>query len=660
MRIAFTHNLQTDGSELQAEFDSPTTVAQITEALCELGHLVEPINVDGTPSQLIARLAAFSPDLIFNTAEGHRGRFREAFYPGLFEQLGLPYTGSDAYTCAVTLDKHLSKLLVASRGIRVPEGILIERAEQTEVEPCPLTFPVILKPNFEGSSKGITQDSVVTSQEQYRVRALELLSRFPYGLLVERYIAGRDITVPFLGRVLEPCQYRFHKDQTYQLYDYELKQQQPDKVTVQIPAELTPAQLKIIQEAARVSLEVLGVVDFGRVDFRLGDDGELYFIEVNALPSLEFGASLYLAAARIGLTTPKAVLERLLELACTRQGVEPRVASTERPLTVGLAFNLKHADAETLKKDDREAEFDSPSTVQAIREAIEEQGFKVLDLEATPDFAAKVSGARVDLVFNVAEGLRGKNREAQVPSILELLDIPYTGSDPATLCLTLDKGLAKRIVSQAGVPTPAFCLMQSGQERLPKELRFPLIVKPLAEGSSKGVTLSSVVETEIALRAVVEDQVRRYRQPALVEQFVGGREFTVGVLGDQYLEVLPIMEIVFAQKEGNHAIYTFEHKLQDNDQVTFSCPASLEPELKATIEEQAKTVFRILGCRDVARIDFRMDDNGAVHFIECNPLPGLTPGFSDLCVIGARAGLSYTELIGRILEPALQRLREKA
>ena len=211
--------------------------------------------------------------------------------------------------------------------------------------------------------------------------------------------------------------------------------------------------------------------------------------------------------------------------------------------------------------------------------------------------------------------------------MLELLDIPYTGSDPATLSLALDKALAKKIVRQAGIHTPNFQLMHTGKERLNKEFTsFPLIVKPVAEGSSKGVVSKSVCYNEAELREVVKEIVGKYQQPALIEEYIGGREFTVGLLGERRPRVLPPMEIVFLDKEEKNPVYSFQHKLDWNDRIRYDAPAKIEPALLEKLRTAARDSFMALGCRDVARIDFRMDDKGRIYFIECNPLPGLTPG----------------------------------
>ena len=215
--------------------------------------------------------------------------------------------------------------------------------------------------------------------------------------------------------------------------------------------------------------------------------------------------------------------------------------------------------------------------------------------------------------------------------MLELLDIPYTGCDPATLSIALDKALAKRIVRQHGIHTPNFQLMVTGKERLSREFtRFPLLVKPVAEGSSKGVVSSSVCHTEAELREVVRDIAGKYQQPALVEEYISGREFTVGLLGERRPKVLPPMEIVFLDESEKTPVYSFQHKLDWNDRIRYDVPARLEPDLLEKLRTAGRAAFMALGCRDVARIDFRMDERGRVYFLECNPLARADAGLERL------------------------------
>ncbi len=324
-----------------------------------------------------------------------------------------------------------------------------------------------------------------------------------------------------------------------------------------------------------------------------------------------------------------------------------------RALRVGLTFNLKRIDPAS---NDAEAEFDSPKTIAAITAAIESYGHTVVPLEATADLPRVLADAAPDVVFNIAEGFRGRGREAQVPALCELLGIPYTGSDATTLALSLDKGLTKQILRAAGIDTASFQVMTTGRERL-RGLRYPVIVKPNAEGTSKGITAASVVTDDVSLRAAARRLVERYEQPALVEEYISGREFTVGLLGERRPRVLPLMEVVFLG-ERRHPVYGFEEKQSFTPQVRFDCPARLTPAEQERIEEAARDTFTALDCRDVARVDLRMAPDGTVYVIEINPLPGLTPEWSDMCAIAKVAGMDHRALIGEILAGALKRYRE--
>jgi D-alanine-D-alanine ligase len=328
MHIAFTYNIQLANTEEEAEFDRPETVEMIARGLRQAGHRVDLVEVSGPTSALVARLESLRPDLIFNTAEGSRGRFREGFYPALFEQLGIPYTGSDAYVCTTTLDKRTTKMLLNAYGVPTPRWRFVDSMQRLNGHS--LRFPLIAKPNFEGSSKGITGDSVVENSEALNNRVASLLVDYPAGVLVEEYIVGRDLVVPYLegvspntGGVLEPAVYDYqaaHLDKKYPIYDFAMKSQGFDSVRVKVPANITErTRATAITTAARV-FSILGVRDVGRVDFRITEGGAIYFLEVNALPSFEQGASIYLAAALVGLGTNGEVLGAIVRSAMARQG----------------------------------------------------------------------------------------------------------------------------------------------------------------------------------------------------------------------------------------------------------------------------------------------------------------------------------------------------
>lgn len=654
MRIAFSHNLRTVPTVEQAEFDSPETIDALSAALTRLGHDVHRVDVSAPLPDVVAQLRDIAPDLVFNTAEGTRGPHREALYPAVFEELGFAYTGSTPHVCVVTLDKALTKRVVADAGVPVPAGVVV-----TAHAPLPahMPLPAFAKPNFEGSSKGVTARSLCRTRAELEARVAELLADYPDGVLVEEFVEGVDVVVPFLAGAcpafsdaLTPSSYVFGTD-TGGIYDYAAKNEDYDAVQVVTPAAIPVATQEALRRTAAIAFRALQVRDLGRIDFRVRPDGTFVFLEVNALPSLEPGASIYEAAAIEGLGDIDAVLRQVIASAVPRIPHRVPAAPKRKSVTVGLIYNLKRDTG-----DEAQAEFDSPKTIEALAAAIASHGHEVVRVEAGPALARQLENTPFDVAFNIAEGYRGRGRESLVPALLELHEIPYTGSDAATLAVTLDKGVAKRVVSSAGVPTAPFIVTRSGREALPQGMAFPLIVKPVAEGSSKGIRAKSVVHDRDALIAAVRECVSAYGQPALVEAFLPGREFTIGVLGEARLRVLPPLEVVFTSADAT-PIYGFEEKVNDTG-YRVECPAQVDAKLAAELETVAKQVYRTLGCRDVARIDVRLDAAGRVNFIECNPLPGLTPGWSDLCMIGLGAGLSYEALVGEILRPAVRRLRD--
>lgn len=669
MKIAFTYNLQVNKSEQQAEFDTPETVYFIESTLKNLGHQVEQVEVSGSFANIVNRLEAMKPDLIFNTAEGLKGKYREAFYPSLFEQLEISHTGSDAYVCNITLDKRLCKLMLEKFGVRTPKWAYVESTRDIETIKD-LRFPIIAKPNFEGSSKGITQNSIIKNKEELEPKLKDLLSKYTAGLLIEEFIEGRDVVVGYLeafkqnGGVLPPCVYVFDESvipkREYNIYDFELKNTYSHGVSVEVLKDAPKSVFEDLNIFSKKIIQHLGVRDLGRVDFRLTPDGQVYFLEINALPSLEPGAGIYVSAMAAGVNSEDEVIKLVIDSAAKRWNISTKPKKLPpKKIKVGLTYNLKRINPLATGVDD-EAEFDSETTINAIAETIGSLGYDVEKLEATPDLAAKLTQTPVDVVFNIAEGIRGRNRESQVPAILELLDIPYTGSDPTTLSLTLDKALAKQIVKNANVPTASSFIMTSGKEKIPKEFSFPVIVKPIYEGSSKGIHAKNVIESEEDLRKVAVELLTKYRSGVLVEEYLNGREFTVGVLGSgKKITVLPPMEIKF-RADLKNPIYTFAHKQETNTEVTYDAPAKIDTLLAKEIQWVVKEAFKALDCRDVSRFDLRMDSKGKVNFIECNPLPGLTPDWSDLCLIAKSAGMDYKALINEILSPAVRRFKQKS
>lgn len=314
-------------------------------------------------------------------------------------------------------------------------------------------------------------------------------------------------------------------------------------------------------------------------------------------------------------------------------------------------------------KADTYAEWDTQETIDAVRAALE-QRHRVSLIEANEEAFQRFRELQPDFVFNIAEGWRGASREAQIPAMLEMLGIPYTGSDPITLGICLDKSRAKEILSYYNIPTPEFSVISSLHNLSGKVFRYPSIVKPLHEGSSKGIFNTSVVRDSAALQAEIEKIVVEYEQPALVERFLPGREFTVALLGNPpTVRCLPIVEIRFdSLPEGVNPIYSYEAKWIW-DQIehpidVHECPARIGPDLQQRIESICTQAFTVLGCRDWCRIDVRLDEHGNPHILELNPLPGILPHPEEhSCFPDAAraAGMGYNEMINAVLDAAVRR-----
>jgi D-alanine-D-alanine ligase len=333
---------------------------------------------------------------------------------------------------------------------------------------------------------------------------------------------------------------------------------------------------------------------------------------------------------------------------------QPSVGTITRPLT---------PESLSPSVNDIYAEWDTPETIGAVRVALEER-HNVVMIEANEEAFGKFRSLRPDFVFNIAEGLHGPSREAQIPAMLEMLQIPYLGSDPLTLGICLDKARAKEILAYNRIATAPFALVRSMEEFEDTRVRFPSMVKPLHEGSSKGIYNSSVVRTPEELEREVRTVLSTYHEPALVEEFLVGREFTVALLGNgDDVRVLPIVEIKFdALPSGVNPIYSYEAKwiwdTTEKPLEIFECPARLEPELQEEITSLCMRAYRVLGCRDWSRIDVRLDAAGRPHILEINPLPGILPRPEDNSCFpkAARAvGMSYNQLINGVLDIALQR-----
>lgn len=320
---------------------------------------------------------------------------------------------------------------------------------------------------------------------------------------------------------------------------------------------------------------------------------------------------------------------------------------------MAVACNRKPEDAQGVRPD-RYAEFDTPETIVAVADAIAAGGHDVVVIEADDSFVDRIREERVDIVFNMSEGVRGESREAHVPAILEMLNIPYTGSGVLSLALSLDKPMSKRVLSASNIPTPRFVSLPPGT--CEAALPFPLFVKPALEGSSMGVGPQSLVRTPAELSRAVRFVHGQYEQDALVEAFLPGREFTVGIIGHPP-RTLPPLEILFDACPPEHgAIYSRQFKMEFSTSEFFRCPADTTPQLDRELRTLALAAYSALGCRDCGRVDIRLDQQGRPHVIELNPLPGLTPDWSDLPRAATAGGMGYQQLVLSILHAAMVRL----
>ncbi|MFH1122331.1 MAG: D-alanine--D-alanine ligase [Pseudomonadota bacterium] len=322
-------------------------------------------------------------------------------------------------------------------------------------------------------------------------------------------------------------------------------------------------------------------------------------------------------------------------------------------MRIGLTYDLQEDYLARGLSDEEAAEFDSIDTIEAIDKALQGLGYQTDRIGHIQALTKRLAeGDRWDMVFNIAEGLRGFGREAQVPALLDAYDIPYTFSDPMVLALTLHKGMTKHVIRDLGIPTPDFLVVEDVSEADRVDLPFPLFAKPVAEGTGKGIGTASKIKTKDELVRVCQKLLETYEQPVLVETFLPGREFTVGITGTGR-DAVPIGAIeVVLQKDAEPDSYSYSNKKKFEKLVKYRLvkDASAKRAL-----EVALASWRGLGCRDGGRVDLRAGADGMPQFLEVNPLAGLNPDISDLPILCKLAGMTYRELIARIMESALTR-----
>ncbi len=325
-------------------------------------------------------------------------------------------------------------------------------------------------------------------------------------------------------------------------------------------------------------------------------------------------------------------------------------------MLIGITYDLRAEYLAAGYSEEQTAEFDREDTIDAIDAALSQLGHRTDRIGSLRRLVQRLAaGDCWDLVFNIAEGLHGAARESQVPALLDAFDIPYTFSDPLVMAVALHKDVAKTLVRQAGLPTADFAVVRIPAEAEQIDLPLPLFVKPAAEGTSKGISPASRITQRENLVLACEELLERFRQPVLVETYLPGREFTVGLLGTgRRATVLGTLEIVL-RPQAESDVYSLVNKEQCEELVEYRLVRAEADAEVARAEAIALAVWRLLGCRDAGRVDLRSDCFGRPHFLEVNPLPGLHPHHSDLPILCTQLGMTYRELIDRIVTSASAR-----
>ncbi len=340
-------------------------------------------------------------------------------------------------------------------------------------------------------------------------------------------------------------------------------------------------------------------------------------------------------------------------------------------MRVALLFNSKHNIARSADAPiDALAEYDSEETTQGLARALRSAGHTVFPLEADATLPDTIRDVSPDICFNIAEGLRGESRESHVPALLEMLGIPYAASGILANAISLDKAVCKRVWQSSGLPTAPFQLFRTGDEPLSDELTYPLFVKPVREGTGMGISQQSVVRDEAELRERVNWVICAYRQPALAEPFLPGREFTVGLIGNERsvcslpasplydergFHVFPVLEIDVSPVEDAQGIYSSHIKSNRPMDPAYLCPAPIDGDLAAELQDLSVRAFTAIGAVDVSRVDLRLDEAGRPLLLEINTLPGLNPTYSDIVMAARAEGIAYELLVNEVLNLAIAR-----
>jgi D-alanine-D-alanine ligase len=323
---------------------------------------------------------------------------------------------------------------------------------------------------------------------------------------------------------------------------------------------------------------------------------------------------------------------------------------------IGITYDLRDDYLAEGYSAEETLEFDRADTIDAVEQTLRDLGYLTDRIGNIKSLVTRLAaGDRWDIFFNIAEGIAGLGREAPVPALLDAYKIPYTFSDPLILSLTLHKGMTKHVIRDLRLPTPDFAVIEREEDINKVSLQFPLFAKPVAEGTSKGITAASKITSREKLFHVCRTLLSTFQQPVLVERFLPGREFTVGIVGTgKDAVVLGVME-VHLKENAEQDVYTYVNKENCEELVEYRL---VNDSMAHTVRETALAAWRGLGCRDAGRVDLRADVQGVPHFLEVNPLAGLHPEHSDLPIICNLAGISYRELIDMITCSALKRLHK--
>ena len=322
-------------------------------------------------------------------------------------------------------------------------------------------------------------------------------------------------------------------------------------------------------------------------------------------------------------------------------------------MKIGLTYDLRTENAlQPGEPPDANAEFDHPDTVEVIAEAVRVLGHEPVRIGNVHQLIRQWDRLDVDFVFNIAEGKSGRNREAQVPILLELKKIPYAGSDALTQALTLDKLITKKVLVSEGIPTPRYFQIEEPSAALPTHLEFPLIVKPRFEGSSKGLSEKSKVSSVEELKRQAAWLIETYQQPALIEQFIRGNEYTVAIIGNKTPEVFPPVQIqIDGKKNLGDLFYTFT-RIREGAQ--YLCPAEIPSSLDRQLRDLALRTYRAVDCVDFGRVDFRVDESGKPYVLEINPLPSISTE-DVFAVLAKYLDIPFSAMLGKIITTAMER-----